>query len=323
MIAQEPLRERDSSRLMVLDREDGSITDKSFRDITRYLRAGDCLVLNDTRVLPVRLHGKRETGGRVEVFVLDPGSENPRALIRPSKRVRENETIVLESGIRATVKGRADMGRYVSFNAPSKKVFEKGHMPLPPYISREDNARDKEDYQTVYALKEGATASPTAGLHFTGQLLEEIAKSGVSVAFVTLHTSYGTFAPVKEDNIEEHKMHAEYYEIEKRAADLINMTKNSGGRVFAVGTTSTRVLETAAKGRGKVVPATGKTNLFIYPGYKFKIIDSIITNFHLPESTLLMLTCAFAGKDLIFKAYQKAIDQRYRFFSYGDAMVIV
>ena len=323
LIAQEPLRDRDSSRLMVLNRKDGSITGKSFRDITQYLRAGDCLVLNDTRVLPVRLYGKRETGGRVEIFVLDPGSESPRALIRPSKRVKENETIVLESGIRATVKGQADMGRYVSFDAPVKRVFEKGHMPLPPYISRKDSARDREDYQTVYALKEGATASPTAGLHFTGELLEEIGKSGVSIAFVTLHTSYGTFAPVKEENIEEHKMHAEYYEIEKQAADAVNRTKRSGGRVFAVGTTSTRVLETAAKDHGGVAPARGETNLFIYPAYKFKITDSIITNFHLPESTLLMLVCAFAGKDLIFKAYQKAIDQRYRFFSYGDAMVVL
>jgi S-adenosylmethionine:tRNA ribosyltransferase-isomerase len=323
LIAQEPLEKRDSSRLMVLDREQGSIKEKKFRDITRYIRPGDCLVLNNTKVLPVRLYGKRKTGARVEIFLLDTGSERPRALIRPSKRVKEGECIQLENGVGAAVYGPADVGRFVEFDAPMDKVMQGGHMPLPPYISREDQSQDENSYQTVYAEKEGATASPTAGLHFTKNLLSEIEDNGVSVVYVTLHTSYGTFAPVKEENIEDHNMHAEYFEINEQTAETVNKTKASGGRVFAVGTTSTRVLETASIKEDEVAPSSGETDLFIYPGYQFKMIDGIITNFHLPESTLLMLVSAFAGKDFVFEAYRKAVESKFRFFSYGDAMLIV
>lgn len=323
LIAQEPLEKRDSSRLMVLDREQGIITEKKFRDITRYIRSGDCLVLNNTKVLPVRLYGKRKTGARVEVFLLDTGSERPRALIRPSKRIKEGECIQLENGVRAAVYGPADVGRFVEFDAPMDKVMKGGHMPLPPYISREDRAQDQNNYQTVYAEKEGATASPTAGLHFTRDLISELEDNGVSVVYVTLHTSYGTFAPVKEENIEDHNMHAEYFEMNEQVADAVNSAKASGGKVFAVGTTSTRVLETAAVKEGEVAPSRGETDLFIYPGYRFKMIDGIITNFHLPESTLLMLVSAFAGKDFVFEAYRKAVESKFRFFSYGDAMLVV
>jgi len=323
LIAQEPLKERDMARLMVLDRGERTIREKTFRDITEHIRQGDCLVLNDTRVIPARLYGRRRTGGRVEIFLLDSDSETPKALIRPSKRIKEGEEIELESGMRVVVLGAADVGRFVRFDAALKEVLKTGHVPLPPYISREDNPRDKADYQTVFARRDGATASPTAGLHFTHELLEELCKKKVKVAYVTLHTSYGTFAPVKEENIEEHVMHYEYFEIGEVAAGVINETKASGGRIFAVGTTSIRVLETAAVKSGEVAPLSGETNLFIYPGYKFKIIDSVITNFHLPESTLLMLVSAFAGRDFILKAYKTAIEKKFRFFSYGDAMLIL
>ena len=287
LIAQEPLKERDSARLMVVDRAHGTIRDHIFRDIGGYLEKGDCLVLNDTRVIPVRLLGKRKTGGKVEIFLLDARSDTPKALVKPSARIKEGEEVELEGGIKATVLGAADTGRFVRFDSPMADVLARGHVPLPPYITRADSCEDKEDYQTVYASKDGATASPTAGLHFTGELLDRIKSSGVSLAYVTLHTSYGTFAPVKEDNIEDHVMHSEYFEIEKGAAEAINNAKASGKKVFAVGTTSARVLESAASGPGIVVPKNGHTNLFIYPGYKFKIIDRIVTNFHLPGIFIL------------------------------------
>ncbi|RKY43238.1 MAG: tRNA preQ1(34) S-adenosylmethionine ribosyltransferase-isomerase QueA [Candidatus Makaraimicrobium thalassicum] len=323
IIAQEPLKQRDMSRLMVLDRRTRSITGKIFRDIIEYIGSGDCLVLNDTRVIPVRLYGRRRTGAKVEIFVLNPASGTLRALVRPSKRVKDGEKIELESGIQATVFGAAGSGRFVRFDAPIGRVLESGHMPLPPYISRRDTSRDREDYQTVYARKDGATASPTAGLHFAEGLLERLKKKGAVIVYVTLHTSYGTFAPVTSEDIEEHLMHTEYYEISKETADAVNRTKVSGGRVFAVGTTSTRVLETAAAGQGKVAPSSGETDLFIYPGYRFKVTDSIITNFHLPKSTLLMLVSAFGGRDLIFRAYKQAMESGFRFFSYGDAMLVL
>ena len=323
LIAQEPLKERDSARLMVVERDEESILKRSFRDIKDYLREGDCLVLNDTRVIPARLYGKRRTGGKVEIFLLNAGLDEQRALIRPSKKIKEGEEIELENGCMAEVMGIADVGRFVRFNAPLDEVLKGGHVPLPPYITRADTSLDKEDYQTVYGSAEGATAAPTAGLHFTADLLEEIRESGVKTAFVTLHTSYGTFAPVKEEIIEEHVMHEEYFKIGDEAAAVINDTIRAGGRIFAVGTTSTRVLESAATSERSVSPRHGKTNLFIYPGYKFKIISGLITNFHLPESTLLMLISAFAGRDLVMEAYKKAIDEKFRFFSYGDAMLIV
>lgn len=323
LIAQKPLERRDSSRLMVLDRSDSRIKEKVFGDMKEYLKAGDCLVLNDTRVIPARLYGRRNTGGRVEIFLLDTDTETPRALVRPSKKIKEGEEIELEAGSAVTVLGKADVGRFVEFDSPLEDVLKNGHVPLPPYIDRDDTPGDAERYQTVYAKEKGATASPTAGLHFTEELLGAVREKGVNVAYVTLHTSYGTFAPVCEEEIEDHVMHSEYYSMTEESAEVINRAKSSGGRVFAVGTTSTRVLETAASREGEVTPQNGRTNLFIYPGYKFKMIDGIITNFHLPESTLLMLVSAFAGKDLIFKAYERAIEEKFRFFSYGDAMLII
>lgn len=323
LIAQAPLKERDAARLMVVDRSRGDISDHVFRDIAGYLKKGDCLVLNDTRVVPVRLLGKRRTGGKVEIFLLDTRSDVPKALVKPSARIKEGEEVELEGGIKATVLAPADTGRFVRFDAPMADVLAKGHVPLPPYINRTDSFEDREDYQTVYARKDGATASPTAGLHFTEGLLAQIKGAGVGVVHVTLHTSYGTFAPVKEENIEDHVMHSEYFEIGKEAAESINNTKASGGRVFAIGTTSARVLESSASEPGVAAPKNGYTNLFIYPGYKFKIIDSIITNFHLPGSTLLMLVSAFAGRELVLRAYMTAVERKYRFFSYGDAMLIL
>lgn len=323
LIAQKPLSARDSSRLLVLDKKRGKIEEKVFNNVIDYLDEGDCLVVNDTRVIPVRLLGRRRTGAKVEIFLLNPGSEELRALVKPSKRIKDGEKIELENGKIATVLGKAQAGRFVEFNAPLDEVIEGGHTPLPPYISREDTEKDKETYQTVYARKDGATAAPTAGLHFTQKLLEMIRRKGVNIAYVTLHTGVGTFAPVKTDNIEEHDMHVEEYELTEVAARRINGAKASGKRVIAVGTTSTRVLESTAIGKNEVAPGTGETKLFIYPGYEFKIVDSIITNFHLPESTLLMLVSAFAGREFVLKAYQEAVERKFRFFSYGDAMMIL
>ncbi|MBU0570887.1 MAG: tRNA preQ1(34) S-adenosylmethionine ribosyltransferase-isomerase QueA [Candidatus Omnitrophica bacterium] len=323
LIAQLPLSERDSARLMVIDRASGDIGERVFRDILEYLNTGDCLVINDTRVVPARLYGRRKTGGKVEIFLINTDQERPCALINPSRRVNEGERIDLEGGARVTVLGRAKAGRFVEFDAPLREVLGSGHMPLPPYISRDDTFRDRSDYQTVYAARDGATAAPTAGLHFTRSLLEATMAKGVNVATVTLHTSYGSFAPVSVDAVEEHKMHSEYFEFTSEAASVINLTKKNGGKVVAVGTTSARVLETVAVDKGHVEARSGETDLFIYPGYELKIIDGIVTNFHLPKSTLLMLVAAFAGRDLTFKAYHRAIDLKYRFFSYGDAMLVL
>ncbi|MCK4851614.1 MAG: tRNA preQ1(34) S-adenosylmethionine ribosyltransferase-isomerase QueA [Candidatus Omnitrophica bacterium] len=322
-VAQVPLKERDAARLMVLDRASGSISERVFRDITEYMREGDCLILNNTRVVPARFYGKRRTGGNVEIFLLDTDSDPPRALIRPSKRVKDGEMIELENGLCAEVLGRADTGRFVRFDVPLREALKRGHVPLPPYISREDSPEDREYYQTVYGCVDGATAAPTAGLHFTSDLFERLRAGGVRIGYITLHTSYGSFAPIRTENIEDHRMHSESFDINGRVADLVSETKRSGGRVFAVGTTSTRVLETAAADRCEVASLRGRTDLFIYPGYDFKAVDSMITNFHLPGSTLLMLVCAFAGRDLIFKAYRKAIEAGFRFYSYGDAMLII
>lgn len=323
LIAQKPLKERDMSRLMVLDRAKKTIIEKKFRDIFHYIKNGDCLVLNNTRVIPVRLYGRRKTGGRIELFLLDPYSDNPRALVRPSKRVKEGERIDLDGGIEAVIMGKADLGSFVRFNMPMSEILKYGHIPLPPYIDRADTKEDAEKYQTVYAKKCGATASPTAGLHFTKELLDRLKQRGVLIVFVTLHTSYGTFAPCKVKDIEKHVMHKEYYELDEPGARTINSVKTAGGRVFSVGTTSTRVLETCAEKSGKVFSGNGETDLFIYPGYKFKVADAIITNFHFPESTLLMLVSAFSGREFILKAYKQAVCDKFRFFSYGDAMLII
>ena len=322
LIAQKPLKERDSSRLMILDRASGKISEGVFRDIAGYVSPGDCLVMNDTRVVPVRLLGKRETGGRVEIFVLNPWEDNTVALVKPSKRIKEGEKVFLDSGHVVSVEGAVGAGRAVAFDAPLKDVLKEGHVPLPPYIERQDTKDDRHDYQTVYAEKDGATASPTAGLHFTKELIERLQARGAGMVRVTLHTGYGTFAPVKSENIEDHDMHSEYFEVTCAAASEINAAKASGKRIIAVGTTSARALESVSPEPGTVTAYKGETNLFIYPGYKFKIIDGLITNFHLPGSTLLMLVSAFAGREFVLEAYRKAVEKRYRFFSYGDAMLI-
>ena len=325
LIAQYPVKEREKCRLMVLDRATHSISHKTFEDILGYFHSKDCLVLNNTRVIPARLFGKRKTGGKVELFLLEKKNPTCEALVRPSARLKEGEKIILESGQEVEILDRGRIGRFVKFNRPIDNILQTGHMPLPPYIGRLDEDSDKTDYQTVYARCEGATASPTAGLHFTQELLGSIAYRVSSIAYVTLHTNYGTFASIKEDVIEEHKMHKEYFELSEETAGVVNNTKKNGGKVFAVGTTTTRLLEHCAirNTQYAIHNTKGYTDLFIYPGYKFKVIDHLITNFHLPKSTLMLLVSAFAGKDFILEAYRKAIEEQYRFFSYGDAMLIV
>jgi len=327
LIAQYPLKERQKARLMILDREAGAISGEVFENVVNYFKEGDTLVLNDTKVIPARFFGKRKTGGKVEIFLLEKKNPVSEALLRPSGRLKEGEEIVLETGDRVEVLNRGDIGRLIKFNRPLDEILERcGHTPLPPYIKRADEASDKEDYQTIYAKGDGATASPTAGLHFTRDLLKQIEDKGVNVCYITLHTSYGTFAPVKVDNVENHRMHAEYFNMPQETAKTVSDTKKNGNRIFAVGTTSTRVLEycfsagSSVQGPGA---RNGYTDLFIYPSYKFKVVDCLITNFHLPKSTLLLLVSAFAGKDFIFKAYNHAIEKEYRFYSYGDAMLIV
>jgi S-adenosylmethionine:tRNA ribosyltransferase-isomerase len=320
LIAQYPVKERQKCRLMVLDRAKRTISHKNFEDITEYFKNGDGLILNDTKVIPARLFGKRKTGGKVELFLLEKKNPVCEALVRPSGRLKEGEKITLESGDEVEVLGRGEVGRLVKFNSPLNDILKgSGHMPLPPYIGRVDEASDKEDYQTVYSAKEGATASPTAGLHFTRELLDRISGLGVSVSYVTLHTNYGTFAPIKTDDIELHKMHREYFSIPKDTIETIKNVKKNEGKVFAVGTTSARSLEYWAR-EGKV---EGDNDLFIYPGFKFNIVDHLITNFHLPKSTLMLLVSAFAGRGFILEAYRKAVEEKYRFFSYGDAMLIL
>ena len=316
LIAQEPLKERSKCRLMVLDRARGAIEHKTFEDIVGYIKPQDLLVLNDTKVIPARLFGKRKTGGKVEIFLIEKKNPTCEALIRPSGRLKEGEKITLESGAEAEILGRGEVGRLVRFNRPIDEILESGHVPLPPYIDRDDVADDKSSYQTVYADKEGATASPTAGLHFTKELLAGLK---CHTAYVTLHTNYGTFAPIKVENVENHKMHKEYFEIPAKTIDAINGVKKGDGKVFAVGTTSARSLEYWAK-TGKT---EGDNDLFVYPGFEFKVVDHLITNFHLPKSTLMLLVSAFAGRDFILEAYRKAVEEKYRFFSYGDSMLIL
>lgn len=319
MIAQYPMDEREKCKVLVLDRKTREIQHKIFEDIVGCFKEGDLLILNDTKVIPSRLFGRRKTGGKVEIFLLEKKNPVCEALIRPSARLKGGERIILESGGEAEVLERGEVGRLVRFDQPIDDILKDGgHTPLPPYIDRIDEESDKQNYQTVYAEREGATASPTAGLHFTKELLERVSGIGVRVAFVTLHTNYGTFAPIKDEDVEKHKMHKEYFELPAETADAVSDTKRCGGKIFAVGTTTARVLEHCAAHSAK-----GYTDLFIYPGYKFKIVDHLITNFHLPKSTLLLLVSAFAGKDFILDAYRQAIEKRYRFFSYGDAMLIL
>ena len=327
LIAQDPLPDRASSRLMILDKQTGEITHRIFHDITEYLKPGDCLVLNDTKVIPARLIGEREeTGGKVEVLLLKRGEDNVwETLVKPGKKARPGTRLVFGGGLlRAEVVDIVEEGnRLIRFEYEG--IFEEildqlGQMPLPPYITHK--LEDKNRYQTVYAKHTGSAAAPTAGLHFTPELLQQIRDMGIDIAEVTLHVGLGTFRPVKVDTIEEHHMHSEFYRIEQSEADKINRAKANGHRVIAVGTTSTRTLESAAEEDGTLREKSGWTDIFIYPGYKFKVIDALITNFHLPQSTLVMLVSALAGREHILAAYKKAVEEKYRFFSFGDAMLI-
>ena len=329
LIAQYPAERRDLSRLLVLNRGKGTFLHKSFKDFPDYIKPEDILVLNNTKVINARLFGKRVTGGKVEIFLLENlGDDRFRALVRSSRRIKEGEEISFaNSKLKARVFTKDGIESIIQFSSPlnniTKELSEAGEVPLPPYVRRKPELLDEERYQTVYAQKEGATASPTAGLHFTKEILAALKSKGVKLAHVTLHVNYGTFAPVKTEDITNHKMHSEDFELTEEAAAKINDAKEKGGQVFAVGTTSCRVLETCAKEDGRVKAGRGKTNLFIYPPHRFKMVDALLTNFHFPKSTLLMLVSAFAGRDLIFKAYREAIAEKYRFFSYGDAMLII
>ena len=326
LIAQTPLEKRDASRLMCLNRETGEVTHRTFSDLADLLNPGDCLVMNDSRVLPARLLGARETGGAVEVLLLrDLGGGVWECLTRPGRKTRPGTRLTFGGGeLEAEVVKVADGGnRIVRFDYDGifLEVLERlGKMPLPPYIKEE--LQDSERYQTVYSRELGSAAAPTAGLHFTRDLLDRISANGVRECFVTLHVGLGTFRPVKEDEIEDHDMHSEFCIIPDETAKIINETHRQGGRVVCVGTTSCRTLESFANEDGTVNPQSGWTNIFIYPGYKFKCMDALITNFHLPESTLVMLVSAFAGREHVLNAYAEAVRQRYRFFSFGDAMLL-
>ena len=327
LIAQEPLEDRASSRLMVLHPETGEIEHRIFRDIIEYLHKGDCLVINDTKVLPARLIGEKEgTGARVELLLLARKEMDIwECLVYPGKRLKPGVCCVFGNGklkaeILEVVDGGNRLVRFYYEGVFESVLDELGEMPLPPYITHK--LEDKNRYQTVYAKQEGSAAAPTAGLHFTPDLLEQIKEKGVVIAHVTLHVGLGTFRPVKVENVLDHEMHSEYYVLEASQAELINQAKREGGRVIAVGTTSTRTLETCGDEEGYVHAQSGWTKIFIYPGYHFRVIQGLITNFHLPESTLLMLVSALAGKDQILKAYQIAVQEKYRFFSFGDAMFI-
>ena len=326
LIAQTPIDKRDESRLMVLDRKTGEIEHKVFKDIIDYLRPGDCLVRNNTKVIPARLYGKKDTGANVE-FVLLKNLEGDiwEAMVRPGNKLHKGAKVIFGNGILQAeiLETLQDGTRKVKFTYEGifNEILDQiGLIPLPPYIH--ESLKDNDRYQTVYAKYEGSAAAPTAGLHFTKELLNEIEKKGIQIANVTLHVGIGTFRPVKEKNIEDHHMHTEHYYIKKEDAEKINSAKLSGNRVIAVGTTSCRTLETVADDKGLVKECEGDTGIYIYPGYKFKCLDGLITNFHLPESTLLMLVSALAGKDHIMKAYEEAVREKYRFFSFGDAMFI-
>lgn len=326
LIAQTPLQRRDASRLMVLSRSTGEIAHKHFYDIIDYLNPGDCLVLNDSRVLPARLLGRRPSGGAVEVLLLrDLGDKKWECLCRPGRKMREGDTVSFGDGeLTATVRRVCEDGnRVVEFRYQGifLEVLERlGKMPLPPYIKAE--LPDQERYQTVYSREVGSAAAPTAGLHFTEELLERIRAKGVKTAFVTLHVGLGTFRPVKAEDVLEHHMHSELCMMNEQTAQILNETKKSGGRVICVGTTSCRTLESLVNEDGTFSAKSKWTDIFIYPGYEFKAMDGLITNFHLPESTLVMLVSAFAGREHVLNAYQKAVEERYRFFSFGDAMFI-
>ena len=328
LIAQDPLEDRSSSRLLKLDKKTGEIGHHVFKEVPSFLKPGDCLVLNNTKVIPARLYGvKEDTGATSEVLLLKR-KENDKweTLVKPGKKMKIGAKVVFGDGLlKAEVVDILEEGnRLIQFSYEG--IFEEvldalGEMPLPPYITHK--LQDKNRYQTVYAKYEGSAAAPTAGLHFTKELLEQIQAMGVKIAPVTLHVGLGTFRPVKEENLINHHMHSEYYEISKESADLINETKKNGGRIICVGTTSCRTIESAADEDGFVHPGCDNTEIFIYPGYRFKVLDGLITNFHLPESTLIMLVSALAGREHVLHAYEIAVKERYRFFSFGDAMIII
>ena len=327
LIAQDPLEDRSSSRLLIVDKKTGEWKHEVFRNIIDYLKPGDCLVLNNTKVLPARLMGtKEDTGASVEILLLKRREGDVwETLVKPGKKLRPGARVVFGDGrLKAEVMDVVEEGnRLVKFYYDGiwEEVLDSlGEMPLPPYITHK--LKDKNRYQTVYAKFDGSAAAPTAGLHFTKELLWQIEQKGVKLAYVTLHVGLGTFRPVKVDDVLEHHMHSEFYMIDEKAADTINAAKRAGGRIICVGTTSCRTLESAAKEDGTIEPTSGWTDIFIYPGYRFKILDSLITNFHLPESTLLMLVSALAGREHVLAAYQEAIENKYRFFSFGDAMFI-
>ncbi len=327
LIAQDPLEDRSASRLLVLNKTTGAVTHRHFRDIKEYLKPGDCLVINDTKVIPARLFGiKKDTGAKIEVLLLKRRENDIwETLVKPGKKAKPGTELDFGDGrLTATVVDVVDEGnRLIQFHYDG--IFEEildelGQMPLPPYITHQ--LQDKNRYQTVYAKHEGSAAAPTAGLHFTRELLNEIEDMGVKIAHVTLHVGLGTFRPVKVDNVLDHHMHSEFYMVEESEAKKINDTKAAGGRVIGVGTTSCRTMESAAGEDGMIKAGSGWTEIFIYPGYQFKMLDCLITNFHLPESTLVMLVSALAGREHVLAAYQQAIEERYRFFSFGDAMFI-
>jgi S-adenosylmethionine:tRNA ribosyltransferase-isomerase len=327
LIAQTPIKERDHSRLLVLDKKSGSIEHKYFYDVPQYLNKGDCLVINDTKVLPARLYGTRkDTGAAIEILLLKRIDDSKwEILVKPGKKAREGIEIIFKDDLLTgkIIHVDEDGNRIIEFKY--KGIFEEildrlGEMPLPPYIH--EKLKDKDRYQTIYAKHPGSAAAPTAGFHFNKKLLKEIEEKGVSIARLTLHVGLGTFRPVKAEYIDQHKMHSEYYELTESEAEKINSARRGGGRIISVGTTSTRTLETIGDEKGFVKAQRGWTDIFIFPGYKYKIVDCLITNFHLPESTLIMLVSALAGRENIMNAYKIAVEKKYRFFSFGDAMLI-
>ncbi len=329
LIAQTPLEDRSSSRLMVLQKKTGQIEHDVFKNIRSYLQPGDCLVLNDTRVLPARLFGEKEdTGAKIEVLLLKQmEGDTWETLVKPAKRIRKGMKILFGNGLLSAVciEELEHGGRILDFQYDGifYEVLDKlGEMPLPPYIK--EQLEDKDRYQTVFARERGSAAAPTAGLHFTEELLQEIKESGIKIAFITLHVGLGTFRPVSVDDIDEHEMHSEFFQMTKETAFMLNEVRENGGRIISVGTTSTRTLETIASAcSGRFQEMSGWTDIFIYPGYEFKAIDGMITNFHLPKSTLIMLISALAGRENVLHAYETAVEERYRFFSFGDAMLII
>lgn len=331
LIAQQPAARRDASRLMCLERATRQLVCRQFADLPEYFRSGDVLVLNDTQVIPARLLGHKQTGGKIEIFLVRRDMQSSSAeewfcLTKSSKSPRAGTEVQLGDGLKAEILAEADHPyRRVRFHCEGdfmQRVEKIGHLPLPPYIKREDGQEDRSRYQTVFAREKGAVAAPTAGLHFTDQMLNRLRELGVEIHSLTLHVGLGTFLPVRVEDVRQHKMHTELYNVPQATADAVNQARQQGRRVIALGTTSARTLETAVSEDGKLLAGPGESDIFIYPGHRFKLIDALITNFHLPKSTLLMLVSAFAGQEFILSAYQQAVEERFRFFSYGDCMLI-